>query len=91
MRDWLKKLIKKDEPTKPNESDDIVAAKNIILESNKTTASYLQRRMSIGYHKAYSIIEQLERDGFLSAPNSDGLREIINPQAKINEGANSKE
>lgn len=52
-------------------------AKQIILESNKTSISYLQRRLEIGYNKAANIIEELERDGFLSPPNNKGLREIL--------------
>ncbi|WP_241993643.1 DNA translocase FtsK [Helicobacter sp. MIT 05-5293] len=61
-----------------NESADlIVEAKAIILQDRKTSASYLQRRLSIGYNKAANIIEQLEREGFLSAPNTKGIREIL--------------
>ncbi|WP_366008731.1 DNA translocase FtsK [Helicobacter sp.] len=60
------------------ESGDLLTeAKNIILQDKKTSASYLQRRLGIGYNKAANIIEQLEREGFLSAPNTKGVREII--------------
>jgi S-DNA-T family DNA segregation ATPase FtsK/SpoIIIE len=52
-------------------------AKQIIINENKTSISYLQRRLQIGYNRAANIIEQLERSGFLSAPNSKGQREII--------------
>ena len=51
-------------------------AKEIILKEQKTSISYLQRRLQIGYNRAANIIEQLERVGFLSAPNSKGQREI---------------
>lgn len=57
--------------------DLITEAKNIILQDKKTSASYLQRRLSIGYNKAANLIEQLEREGFLSAPNVKGIREIL--------------
>lgn len=55
----------------------ITEAKNIILQDRKTSASYLQRRLSIGFNKASNIIEQLEKEGFLSKPNIKGTREII--------------
>lgn len=55
----------------------IAEAKAIILQDRKTSASYLQRRLSIGYNKAANIIEQLEREGFLSTPNTKGVREIL--------------
>lgn len=52
-------------------------AKTIILRDNKTSISYLQRKLGIGYNKAASLIESLENEGFLSAPNSKGERSII--------------
>jgi len=52
-------------------------AKEIILKEGKTSISYLQRRLQIGYNRAANIIEQLEGSGFLSAPNSKGQREIL--------------
>jgi len=52
-------------------------AKQIIINEGKTSISYLQRRLQIGYNRAANIIEQLELSGFLSAPNSKGQREIL--------------
>ncbi len=52
-------------------------AKQIILNENKTSISYLQRRLQIGYNRAANIIEQLEASGFLSSPNAKGQREIL--------------
>ena len=52
-------------------------AKEIILSDNKTSISYLQRKLQIGYNRAANIIEQLEMVGILSAPNSKGQREIL--------------
>lgn len=52
-------------------------AKNIILTEQKTSISYLQRRLQIGYNRSASLIEQLEQNGILSSPNSKGNREII--------------
>lgn len=52
-------------------------AKNIVLTEQKTSISYLQRRLQIGYNRSATIIEQLEQNGILSAPNAKGNREII--------------
>ena len=52
-------------------------AKQIVLNDNKTSISYLQRKLQIGYNRAANIIEQLEIAGVLSAPNSKGQREIL--------------
>jgi S-DNA-T family DNA segregation ATPase FtsK/SpoIIIE len=52
-------------------------AKNIILNEKRTSISYLQRRLNIGYNRAANIIEQMERMGILSKPNSKGQREIL--------------
>jgi S-DNA-T family DNA segregation ATPase FtsK/SpoIIIE len=52
-------------------------AKNIILTEQKTSISYLQRRLQIGYNRSASLIEQLEQNGILSAPNNKGNREIV--------------
>ena len=52
-------------------------AKRIILSDGKTSISYIQRRLGIGYNKAANIIEQMQVRGFLSEPNSKGVREIL--------------
>ena len=52
-------------------------AKNIVLTDNKTSISYLQRKLQIGYNRSANIIEQLEAKGVLSAPNAKGNREIL--------------
>lgn len=51
-------------------------AKEVILSERKTSISYLQRRLTIGYNRAANIIEQLQNAGFLSEPNAKGQREI---------------
>ncbi|WP_456470279.1 DNA translocase FtsK 4TM domain-containing protein [Caminibacter sp.] len=52
-------------------------AKEIILKERRTSISYLQRRLQIGYNRAANIIEQMERAGILSPPNAKGQREIL--------------
>jgi len=52
-------------------------AKNVVLSDRKTSISYLQRKLQIGYNKSARLIEQLENEGILSAPNSKGIRDIL--------------
>ena len=52
-------------------------AKEIVLSEQKTSISYLQRRLKIGYNRAATIIEQMEQMGVLSPVNAKGQREIL--------------
>ena len=52
-------------------------AKMVVLNDQKTSISYLQRKLQIGYNRSANIIEQLEAKGILSAPNAKGNREIL--------------
>ena len=52
-------------------------AKEIVLTDKKTSISYLQRKLQIGYNRSANLIEQLERMGVLSPPNTKGAREIL--------------
>ena len=52
-------------------------AKQIVLTEKKTSISYIQRRLRIGYNRAATIVEQLEQNGILSEVNAKGNREIL--------------
>ena len=52
-------------------------AKEVILSDKKTSISYLQRKLQIGYNRSANIIDQLQVNGVLSAPNNKGNREIL--------------
>ncbi len=52
-------------------------AKEVVLTDRKTSISYLQRKLQIGYNRSANIIDQLEKMGVLSPPNSKGQREIL--------------
>ncbi|MBU0721568.1 DNA translocase FtsK 4TM domain-containing protein [bacterium] len=60
------------------ELDELFAeAKNVVLTDKKTSISYLQRKLQIGYNRSARVVEQLEAEGILSPPNSKGIREIL--------------
>ena len=52
----------------------------IIVESNKASASYLQRRLRIGYNRAARIIEAFEARGYIGPQVGSKPREIFNNQ-----------
>jgi len=52
-------------------------AKAVVLSDKKTSISYLQRKLQIGYNRSANIIEQLQAMGVLSEPNAKGNREIL--------------
>lgn len=60
-----------------SDGDYLQKAKEIMLQSNKTSISYLQRTLNVGFNKAATIVDTLEKEGFLSAPNHRGIREIL--------------
>ncbi len=52
-------------------------AKRIVIQDKKSSISYIQRKLRIGYNRSATIVEQLEMTGVLSAPNTKGNREIL--------------
>jgi DNA segregation ATPase FtsK/SpoIIIE, S-DNA-T family len=60
------------------EGDDLYRqAIKVVIRDGKASTSYVQRRLSIGYNRAASLIERMEEDGIISRPNSKGQREIL--------------
>jgi S-DNA-T family DNA segregation ATPase FtsK/SpoIIIE len=51
----------------------------IVARDKKASTSYIQRRLQIGYNRAASLIERMEQDGVISAPNHKGAREVLLP------------
>ncbi|MCQ8781962.1 FtsK/SpoIIIE family DNA translocase [Mangrovibrevibacter kandeliae] len=51
----------------------------IVLRDGKASTSYVQRRLSIGYNRAASIIERMEKEGIVGPANHAGKREILVP------------
>ncbi|MCC2111942.1 MAG: DNA translocase FtsK, partial [Hyphomicrobiales bacterium] len=49
----------------------------VVLRDRKASTSYIQRRLSIGYNRAASIIERMEQEGVVSSANHAGKREIL--------------
>ena len=52
-------------------------AVNIVLRDRKCSTSYIQRRLSVGYNKAASLVERMEDEGVVGRANHAGKREIL--------------
>jgi DNA segregation ATPase FtsK/SpoIIIE, S-DNA-T family len=70
-----------DELDESDNNDNIYKqALNIVRNERKTSISYIQRSLRIGYNRAANIIEEMEKNGILSAPNHSGKREVLLPE-----------
>ncbi len=63
------------------DSDDAIYNKAVavVVEERRTSISYIQRRLRIGFNKAAGMIERMEQDGLLGKPDDKGRR-IINEE-----------
>ena len=49
----------------------------VVLKDRKVSTSYVQRRLGIGYNRAATLIERMEREGLIGTANHAGKREIL--------------
>jgi S-DNA-T family DNA segregation ATPase FtsK/SpoIIIE len=52
-------------------------AVQIVLRDRKASTSYIQRRLQIGYNRAASLMERMEKEGVVGTANHAGKREIL--------------
>ncbi len=52
-------------------------AVRIVTETRKTSISYIQRRLKIGYNRAARIVEEMEASGLVGPLEANGNREIL--------------
>ncbi len=71
--------IFQDEDGEINDENDelFVEALKIIEETRKASASYLQRRLSIGYNRAARMIEKMEELGYIGPQQGSKPRDIF--------------
>ncbi len=69
------------EPLENTEGDALYdQAVAIVTEARRASISYVQRRLKVGYNRAASMIEDMERAGVVSAVQSNGTREVLAPE-----------
>ena len=52
-------------------------ALQIVLQAGKASASYIQRRLKIGYNRAARLVEEMEERGIVGPQNGSKPREVI--------------
>jgi S-DNA-T family DNA segregation ATPase FtsK/SpoIIIE len=59
------------------EGDLYQQAVQIVVRDRKASTSYIQRRLQIGYNRAASLMERMEKEGVVGQANHAGKREIL--------------
>ena len=54
-------------------------AVQFVVDSRRGSTSSVQRRFKIGYNRAARLIEQMEAQGIVSPPGTNGQREVLAP------------
>jgi S-DNA-T family DNA segregation ATPase FtsK/SpoIIIE len=77
-------------PTEEDEEDTELdevyeEAVRIVVESGKASTSLLQRRLRLGYGRAARLIDMMEKDGVVSAPDGARPREVLKKPAWLHE------
>ena len=57
----------------------------LVIEEGQASASYLQRRFSIGYNRAAKLIDALEERGIISGPQGSKPRNILVTKEELEE------
>jgi S-DNA-T family DNA segregation ATPase FtsK/SpoIIIE len=53
----------------------------LVFENQKASTSWLQRQLRIGYNSAARLIERMENEGLVGAPNHVGRREVLRDES----------
>ncbi|MNL69621.1 DNA translocase FtsK [compost metagenome] len=56
-----------------------------MLRDKKCSTSYIQRRLQIGYNRAASLVERMEREGLVGSANHVGKRAILSAGREVAE------
>ncbi|MGU3574081.1 DNA translocase FtsK [Brucellaceae bacterium C25G] len=91
--DYLATVTAEDDDEEPVEEDSAVfdqsssgaedgdefyqQAVKVVMRDKKCSTSYIQRRLGIGYNRAASLVERMEKEGLVGAANHVGKREIL--------------
>jgi S-DNA-T family DNA segregation ATPase FtsK/SpoIIIE len=67
-------------------------AVKVVLRDKKCSTSYIQRRLQIGYNRAASLVERMEKEGLVGPANHAGKRDIlVNPRHHTDETTDDDE
>lgn len=80
-----------EETTLDNHLDDMfLEAAEVVILTGQASASFLQRKMSIGYARAGRLIDQLQANGVVSEPDSKNKRDILMTSEDLKELQNKQ-
>jgi S-DNA-T family DNA segregation ATPase FtsK/SpoIIIE len=82
--EFLEPIRDKEEENPPEEDEETAEldavyeeAIRIVVESGKASTSLLQRRLRLGYGRAARLIDMMQKDGIVSAPDGARPREVL--------------
>ena len=58
----------------------------VVTRDRKASTSYIQRRLQIGYNRAASLIERMEKEGVVGMANHAGKRDVLLARAAASVG-----
>jgi S-DNA-T family DNA segregation ATPase FtsK/SpoIIIE len=63
----------------PEEGDDPLydQAVRLVCETRLASVSMIQRRLQVGFNRASRMVERMEREGIVGAPNGSKPREVL--------------
>ncbi|MCP5048679.1 MAG: hypothetical protein GY940_16030, partial [bacterium] len=74
----VKPSVKEGDKVVEKDLDDMFyEAAEVVITSGQASASFLQRKMSIGYARAGRLMDQLQNNGVVSKPDPKNKREIL--------------
>ena len=57
----------------------------VVSREGKASTSFIQRHLGIGYNRAAKLIEQMEKEGIVSAANHVGKRDVLTRSGFLDE------
>jgi S-DNA-T family DNA segregation ATPase FtsK/SpoIIIE len=83
--EFLKPIKDKDRPSDGEDDEEASAeldaiyedAVRLVVDSGKASTSLLQRRLRLGYGRAARLLDMMQRDGIISAPDGSRPREVL--------------
>jgi DNA segregation ATPase FtsK/SpoIIIE, S-DNA-T family len=57
-------------------------AVEIVATTRKVSTSFLQRQLKLGYNRAADLVDRMERENMISAPDHVGRRQVLLPDHK---------
>ena len=77
FEEYLKEAEKKEKEGIPIDDELYEEAKRLVIEAQKASASFLQRRLKIGYARAARLLDMLESEGIVGPAQGAKPREVL--------------